>query len=298
LDEAKLVLDQGLGHGIDPAAFADRFYCLAFLRNDTETMRKQFDLAMGKPGYEDLLLSLQSDTEAYYGRLKKAHEYSQRAVESAQRNATSEVAAGWAVDEAFQEAEVGNSSLARQAAVSALQLAPGGRYVQAAAALALMRAGDTTQAQKIADDLARKYPEDTIVNSYWLPVVHAIMELNGHNSARALELLRAAQPYELAELTPPVGPLSPVYFRGYAFLAAGQAREAAAEFQKILDHRGIVLNSLLGALAEVGLARALASAGDKAAARTAYQDFLALWNDADPDTPILKEAKAEYAKLQ
>ncbi len=298
LDEAKLVLDQGLGHGIDPEAFADRYYCLAFLRNDTQAMQKQFDLAMGKPGYEDLLLSLQSDTEAYSGRLKKAHAYSQRAVESAQRNATREVAAGWAVDEAFREAEVGNSSLARQAAVSALQLAPRGRYVQAIAALVLLRAGDATQAQKMADDLARKYPEDTIVNSYWLPAVHAIMEVNGHNSAWALELLRAAEPYELGGLTPPVGPLSPVYFRGYAFLAAGQAKEAAAEFQKILDHRGIVLNSPIGALAEVGLARALASAGDKEAARTAYQDFLALWKDADPDIPILEEAKAEYAKLQ
>ena len=298
LDEAKLVLDQGLRHGIDPEAFADRYYCLAFLRNDAEGMQKQFDLAMGKPGYEDLLLSLQSDTEAYYGRLKKAREYSQRAMESAQRNATREVAAGWAVDEAFREAEVGNSSLARQAAVSALQLAPRGRYVQAIAALALLRAGDTRQAQKIADELARKYPEDTIVNSYWLPAVHAIVEVNGHNSARALELLRAAQPYELGGLTPPVGPLSPVYFRGYTLLAAGQAKEATAEFQKILDHRGIVLNSPLGALAEVGLARALASAGDKAAARTAYQDFLTLWKDADPDIPILQQAKAEYAKLQ
>jgi eukaryotic-like serine/threonine-protein kinase len=298
LDEAKLVLDQGLGHGIDPEALADRYYYLAFLRNNAEGMQKQFDLTMGKPGYEDLLLSQQSDTEAYYGRLKKAREYSQRAVESAQRNATREVAAGWAVDEAFREAEVGNSSLARQTAVSALQLAPRGRYVQAVAALALMRAGDATQAQKIADDLARKYPEDTIVNSYWLPAVHAIVEVNGHNSARALELLRAAQPYELGSPSPSVGPLSPVYFRGYTLLAAGQTKEAAAEFQKILDHRGIVQNSPLGALAEVGLARALASAGDKAAARTAYQDFLTLWKDADPDIPILQQAKAEYAQLK
>jgi serine/threonine protein kinase len=210
---------------------------------------------------------------------------------------TNEVAAGWAVDEAFREAEVGNSSLARQAAASAAQLAPRGRYVQAVAALSLMRAGDTNQGQKIVDDLARKYPEDTIVNFYWLPVVHAVLEVNRRNPTKALELLRAAQPYEMGNPSPSVGPLSPVYFRAHALLAAGQAKEAAAEFQKVLDHRGIVLNSPLGALAHVGLARALVASGNQAAARTAYQDFFAFWRDADPDVPILLQAKAEYAKL-
>jgi serine/threonine protein kinase/Flp pilus assembly protein TadD len=298
LDEAKAILDQGLAHGIAPEALAANYYDLAFLRNDAEAMQKQFGLAIGKPGYEDSLLSYQSDTEAYHGRLKQAREYSRRAVESAQRNATSEVAAGWAAGEAFREAEVGNSSLARQAAASALQLAPHGRYVQAIATVALLRAGDTTQWQRIADDLARNYPRDTILNSYWLPVVHAVMEVNRHNPAKALELLRAAQAYELGNPSPTVGPLSPVYFRGYALLTAGQAKEAAAEFQKILDHRGIVLNSPIAALAYLGLARGRAAGGDTAGARTAYQDFFALWKGADPDVPILKQAKAEYAKLQ
>jgi eukaryotic-like serine/threonine-protein kinase len=297
LDEAKAVLDQALAHGIAPEAVAWHYYLFAFLRNDAEAMQKQLALSLGKPGDEDTMLSGQSDTEAYYGRLKQAREYSQRAMESAQRNGTREVAAGWVVNEAFREAEVGNSSLARQAAASALQLAPRGRYVQAIAALALVRAGDTPQAQKIADDLARNYPEDTIVNSYWIPAIHAIMEVNRHNPAKAVELLRAAQPYELGNPSPTVGPLSPVYFRGYALLAAGQAKEAAAEFQKILDHRGIVQNSPLGALAYVGLARALVSSGDKAAARTAYQNFFALWKDADPGVPILIQAKAEYAQF-
>jgi eukaryotic-like serine/threonine-protein kinase len=296
-DEAKAVLDQGLAHRITPEALADNYYSLAFLQNDTEAMQKQFALAMGKPGNEDSMLSEQSDTEAYHGRLKQAREYSQRAVESAQRNGTREVAAGWAVNEAFREAEFGNFSIARQEAASALQLAHSGRYVRALAALTLVRAGDTSQAQKTADDLAKTYPEDTILNSYWLPAVLAIKEVNRHNSAKALELLRAALPYELGNPLPTVGPLSPVYFRGYALLAAGQAREAAAEFQKILDHRGIVLNSPLGALAHVGLARALVASGNSAAARTAYQDFFALWKDADPDVPILLQAKSEYAKL-
>jgi tetratricopeptide (TPR) repeat protein len=253
---------------------------------------------MGKPGDEDSMLSQQSDTEAYRGRLKQAREYSQRAVESAQRNGTREVAAGWAVNQAFREAEFGNFSIARQEAASALQLAHGGRYVRALAALTLVRAGDTSQAQKIADDLAKTCPEDTLLNSYWLPAVLAIKEVNRHNSAKALELLRAALPYELGNPLPTVGPLSPIYFRGYALLAAGQAREAAVEFQKTLDNRGIVLNSPIGALAYVGLARALVLSGDNARARTAYQDFFALWKDADPDVPILIQAKAEYAKLR
>jgi eukaryotic-like serine/threonine-protein kinase len=298
LDEAKGVLDQGLAHGIAPESLASDFYALAFLRNDEDGMQKQFALALGKAGYEDVLLSTQADAEAYHGRLKKAREYSQRAVESAQRNGTGEIAAGWAVSEAFAEAEVGNSALAREAAGKALELAPRGRYVQAIAALALVRAGETAQAQKIADDLAKNYPQDTIANFYWLPTIHAVMEINRHNPSSAVELLRAAQPYELGNPFPTVGPLSPVYFRGYAYVAAGQGQEAAKEFQKIIDHRGIVQNSLVGALAYLGLARSRAASGDTAGARTAYQDFLALWKDADPEVPIRKEAEAEYAKLK
>jgi len=162
----------------------------------------------------------------------------------------------------------------------------------------LARAGDTTQATKIADDLEKNYSHDTIVNFYWLPVVRAILEVNRHNPAKAIEILRATQAYELGNPSPPVGPLSPVYIRGYAYLRAGQAHEAASEFQRIIDYPGIVQNSPLGALAHLGLARASAASGNLAGSRTAYQDFLALWKDADPDTPILKQAKAEYAKLQ
>jgi tetratricopeptide (TPR) repeat protein len=298
LDEAKGVLDQGLARGIAPESLASDFYALAFLRNDEDGMQKQVALTSGKAGYEDNLLSLQSETEAYHGRLKKAREYSQRAVESARRNGTGETAAGWAVYEAFREAEVGNSALARQAAGKALQLAPRGRYVHAIAALALIRAGDIAQAQKIADELAKTYPQDTIVNFYWLPSIHAVMEINRHNPSKAVELLRAAQPYELGNPSPSVGPLSPVYFRGYAYIAAGQGREAAREFQRVIDNRGIVQNSPVGALAYLGLARARAASGDAPGARTAYQDFLALWKDADPEVPILKEARAEYAKMQ
>lgn len=136
------------------------------------------------------------------------------------------------------------------------------------------------------------------MNFYWLPTIHAIMEVNQHNPSRAVEILRAAQPYELGNPAPTVGPLSPIYFRGYAYVAAGQGQEAAKEFQRVIDHRGIVQNSPIGALAQLGLARSRAARGDTPGARTAYQDFLAAWKDADPEVSILKEAEAEYAKLK
>jgi tetratricopeptide (TPR) repeat protein len=256
LDEAKTVLDQCLTHRINSEAVATDYYALAFLRNDNEGMQKQVSLAIGKPGYEDELLSTQSENEAYHGRLKQAVDYSQRAVESAQRSGTGEVAAGWAASQAFWEAEVGNSSLALQAALM-LRLAPRGRYVQAIAALVFARAGNVEQAKKTADDLAKKYPEDTIVNSYWLPCVHAIIEVNRHNPTKAVESLRASIAYELGNPSPTVGLLSPVYFRGYAYLAGGQSQDAAKEFQRVIDHRGIVQNSIIGALAHLGRARAL-----------------------------------------
>ena len=294
LDEAKAVLDEGLAHGIAADSLAPAIYSLAFLRNDEETMQRQFALPMGRPSEEGSMLSNQSDTEAYHGRLKQARGFSQRAMESEERNGAKEGAAGWAVHEALREAEFGNSAESRGAAASAQQLAPRGFYVRAIAALALARVGDAAQAQKIADDLAKNFPEDTGLNFYWLPTVHAILEVNRHNPSKALEFLRAAQPYEFGN----AGPLYPVYYRGYAYLAAGQNEDAAKEFQKILDHRGIVVNSPFGALAHLGLARAYGMQGDTAKAKTAYQDFLTLWKDADSDIPILKQAKAEYAKLQ
>jgi predicted Zn-dependent protease len=300
LDEAKTVLDRGLANGIDPEALAEYYYILAFLHNDTEAMQKQVALTTGKgtTGNEDSLLSAQSDTEAYHGRLKQARGYAQRATESAQRGGTAEVAAGWIVRLAVDEAEFGNFSEARRSTNSAILLAPHSRYVPAAAALALARSGDASQAQKITDGLAKDFPQDTILNSRWLPMVRAAIELSRHNSVHALEELRAAQTYELGVVYPDPAPLGPIYFRGYAYLGAGQNKEAAAEFQRILDNRGITLSSPIGSLAHLGLARALAASGDSAKARTAYQDFFALWKDADHDIPILKLAKAEYAKLQ
>jgi eukaryotic-like serine/threonine-protein kinase len=299
-DEAKAILDQAVANGVDSATFAQNYYSLAFLRNDSATMQKEYASVMGKAGAEDGILSTQSDTEAFHGKLSKAREYSQRAVDSARRNGTPEVAAGWVVNEALREAELGNFPEARRSADAVMQLSGPNRYIRAVAALALARSGENQRAQRIQERLGKEFPQDTFVNVYWLPMVLAAIQLNQHNPEKAVELLRVAQGYELGLPNPSIGvaPLIVVYVRGYALLAARQSKNAAAEFQRILDRPGIVGNSPIGSLAHLGLGRALAAAGETEKARTAYQDFLGLWKDADPDIPILIAAKAEYAKLK
>ena len=168
--------------------------------------------------------------------------------------------------------------------------------LKAVSAIALGLAGDSAQATRLAADLAKRFPEDTIVQFDYLPMIHAAAALQSGSATKAIEALAPAAPYELGSISGVT--LYPVYLRGEAYLAAHQGSAAAAEFQKILDHPGVVANTPIGALAHLGLARAYALSGDTAKAKTAYQDFLALWKDADPDIPILKEAKAEYAKLQ
>jgi eukaryotic-like serine/threonine-protein kinase len=299
LDEAKATFEQAAANHLDDPYLHLNMYYLAFLQGDVAAMQQQVSWAMGKPGTEDLLLSAHSDTEAYHGRLAKARDLSQHAVDSAKSNDAKETAAIWAVNQALREAEFGNATQARQFASAALALAPLGRDVQLLAALALARAGDAVSAQKFTDKLNSDFPLSTVLQHYWLPTVQAEIELAHGNPARAIEVLHSASTYELGD--PPQfqpGTLYPVYVRGQAYLRAGNGTAAAVEFQKIIDHRGIVLNFPLGALAHFGLARAYARVGDTAKAKAAYQDFFALWKDADPDIPILKEAKAEYAKLQ
>jgi len=187
--------------------------------------------------------------------------------------------------------------LARQSALAALVLVEG-RDVRDAAALALARAGDTSKAQELAESLKRDFPQNTIVQGYWLPAILAAIEIHDQNPGKAVQILQTATPYELAQSQPfRFGMLYPIYVRGQAFLLAHEGTQAAAEFQKIIDHRGIVLNFPLGALAHLQLGRAYVLSGETVKAKAAYQDFLALWKDADADIPILKEAKAEYAKL-
>jgi predicted Zn-dependent protease len=227
-----------------------------------------------------------------FGRLTEAQEFWRRAVASAERREKKEAAAGHETEAAALEALFGNAVAARQRAEAALALSKG-RDVQITAAFALV-AGDAVKAQALADDLAKHFPQDTVVQFIYLPVLHAQLALSHKDSAKAIAALQSAAPYELGN----AGGLYPVYTRGQAYLTARQGREAAAEFQKVLEHRGIVRNDPIGALAHLGLARAYGLQGDTTKARDAYQDFLALWKDADPDIPILKEAKAEYAKLQ
>ncbi len=298
VDDARKTIDQAQGNKFEGDLLHWVIYQLAFVKGDAAEMERQVAWAAGKPGSEDILLSFQSDAEAYYGRLAKARDFSRRAVDAAARNNSKETAALWQVNAALREAEFGNTAAAKQGVVAALTLAPG-RDVKMLSALTLARAGEAVRAKAIAEELEKSYPSETLLKVYWLPTVKAAIELNANDSAQALVLLEAAAPYELGE--PPqfqLGTLYPAYIRGQAQLMARNGTGAATEFQKFLDHRGIVLNFPLGALAHLGLARAYALSGDTAKSRTAYQDFFNLWKDADPDVPVLKEAKAEYEKLK
>jgi len=298
IEEARTTVQQALGRKMDTLFLRLALYQVAFLRADRETMQQQMAWAAGRPGEEDWLLSSQSDTEAYFGRLTKRREISQRAVDSARHADAKETAALWQANAAMRQAEFTNPASARRSALDALALASG-RDIRAVSALALARAGDTSQAQKLAESLSRDFPQHTVVQGYWLPSIRAAIDLNAKNANRALETLKGAAPYELGQSQPfQVGMLYPAYLRGQSYLLARQGKEAAAEFQKIIDHRGIVLNFPLGALAHLGLARAYALQGDTAKARAAYQDFLTLWKDADPDIPILIAAKSEYARMK
>ena len=262
-------------------------------------MQQQVVWGAGKPGDEDSLLSAQSDTEGYYGRLDKSRDFSRRAVDLAVRAASKETAAMWKVDAALREAELGNTASAKQGVAAALALSPG-RDIKIAAALTLARSGDASRASALAKELEKSYPINTLLKLYWLPTINAAIELSRGNSSRALVYLEPATPYELGQAAMFINSLYPAYVRGQAYLLAHNGTAAAAEFQKLLDHRGIVQNSVTGSLAHLQVGRAYAMAGDTAKAKAAYQDFLTLWKDADPDPdiPILKQAKAEYAKLQ
>jgi predicted Zn-dependent protease len=297
-EDARATIQQALSRRLDSTDLRLSIYATAFVRDDQETMQQQLAWGAGRSREEDWLLSAQSDTEAYFGRLDKAREFSRRAVESALRADAKETAALWQANAAMREAEFGNASSARKNAMAALSLVQG-RDVRSVAALALARAGDAAQAQKLADGLNKDFPQNTVAQGYWLPSIHAAIEINGKNAAGAVEILQTAVPYELGQCEPfQLGMLYPTYLRGQAYLLGHQGKEAAAEFRRIIDHRGIVLNFPLGALAHLGLGRAYALQGDTGKARAAYQNFLTLWKDADPDIPILKQAKAEYAKVQ
>jgi len=273
-------------------------YFYAFLHGDTGQMQQQVAWSSGKPGAEDPLLSAQSDTEAYFGHLAAARDYSRRAIDSAIRADSKETAAYWQVNGAIREAEFGNTAIAKEDVAAALKLAPG-RDVKLLSALTLARIGDTAQAKALIEGLEKTEASNTVLKLYWLPTLKAAIEINAGHPDEALVLLEAAAPNEMGEPPPvQIGTMYPAYLRGQAYLESKNGAAAAVEFKKLIDHPGIAVNYPTGVLARLGLARAYALSGDTVKSRAAYQDFLGLWKTADPDIPILKVAKEEVAKLQ
>jgi serine/threonine protein kinase/tetratricopeptide (TPR) repeat protein len=299
LDEAKATYGQALERKLNHPFIHTVLYAIAFLQNDVAGMAQQVASSAGKPEIEDWLLDLQANTAAYSGKLREAREFSLRAVDSAERADKKETSATYSAMSGLREAMVGNTDKSRQRASSAMGRSAG-RDVQYGAALAMAYAGDDKRAQALTDDLGKRFPEDTIVQFNYLPTLRAKLAVSRGNTSEAIESLRVATPYELGKVggSSDWAALYPIYVRGETYLAAHQGAKVAAEFQKILDHRGIVVNEPIGALAHLQNGRAYAMQGDTARARVAYQDFLTLWKDADSDIPILKQAKAEYAKLK
>lgn len=322
-DQARAAAQQALARGLDTPLLRIQLYLIDFLQHDTAAMERDAASLTGKPGWEDIMLCYESDTATYFGQFIKARELTQHAVESAERVGEEEEAASYEAEDAVREALVGNAGLAKQQAERAVALS-NGRDVEAISAIALALAGDWHEAGPLADDLDRRFPKDTILHFEYLPMIRAGRFLAGGNASKdagkAVEALAIAVPYEQADTSPTLDfALYPAYLRGQAYLAAREGAGAAAEFQKILNHPGIVLNTPIGALAHLGLGRAYAleAAGRDilavryptlasteptgvsrpealAKARAAYQDFFALWKEADPNIPILKQAREEY----
>jgi len=298
LQEARATAVEAQAKKLDSPYLHFYLYQLAFLQNDEAGRAQQVAWAAGKSGVEDMLLAAEADTAASAGQLRKSREFSQQAILSAERAEAKETAAGYDADAALTEAFVGNTAEARQRGEAALARSTS-RDVKFGVALALARAGNASHAEKLADDLAKTFPLDTVVKFNYLPTVRAQLALSRNDPVNAIEALKIAVPFELGQpgdssFTPS---LYPVFVRGEAYLSAGRGQEAAAEFQKILDYPGVVVNETIGVLARLGLARAHVLQGDTVKARPAYDEFLALWKDADSDIPILRQAKAEYAKL-
>ena len=312
-DEARQTIQQAQSRKLDNVILRNDLYALGFLGADFPAMEEQQHWFTGK-AEENYGLSLASDTEAYAGHLRKARELTQRAIDSAIRADRKETGAIWQEIAAQREAAFGNATDAKQEAAQGLRLYPASQAVEVEATLAFAMVGDAARAEPLAQDLNKRFPLDTQMQSLWLPAIRAQLALNRNNPAAAISALQAASAIELGQIAflANLSCLYPAYIRGEAYLAAGQGSAAAAEFSRILDHSGIVWNCWTGTLAHLGVARANAlqsrtfqgqgQGADADAARVralvAYKDFLTLWKDADPDIPILKQAKAEYAKLQ
>jgi eukaryotic-like serine/threonine-protein kinase len=295
LDEAGAMVQRAFARNLDDAGLHLLLIQIAFMRDDSATIQQQLSWGMGKPGVEDFFLGGQSEMESSLGQMAKARESTRRATESALRSGSKETAAYWQVQGALHEAEVGNLQEAGKQADAALALTTD-RDTQILVALALARAGKADRAKAIADQLDHARPLDLILQSYWLPSIRAMMQLTRRDSDGALRTLQVTVPQELGN-PPPISTLYPVYLQGQALLSAHQGDAAAAEFQKVLAHRTFT-PFVTTSLANLQLGRAYVVSGDLAKAKRAYEDFLTRWKDADSDVPVLKDAKAEYAKLK
>lgn len=296
-DEARGVLEAAQKRNLTSRFIRSNLCYLAFLANDQPSVDRQLLDVLNRPGDAALLLSQQSDTEAYYGRLNAARELSRRAVESAAHAGVNEAAAVWQANAALREAEFGNTDAARKAVSASLRLASS-RDVLALAALASARAGDVARAGALLADLEAGYPQNSLIRLYWSPTIRAAIQLN-HDPHGAGEALRTVVPHELGS-PPPIGlaTLYPVYLRGEAYLLAKEGAAAAVEFQKLLDHPGLVLNFPLRSLSYLQVGRARALSGDRPEAREAYDEFLTMWRGADPDIPIFQRARSERLQLR
>jgi eukaryotic-like serine/threonine-protein kinase len=298
LHEVHATAEEARAHNLDPPAMHLILYETEILENDVPGMQRDKAALMGKPGWEDQVLDIASDSAAYIGQFSKARELTADAVDSAERAREKEAAAAYKAEAAVREALVGNVEIAKTQAMAALALSST-KDASAISAIALGLAGEVTESKRIADDLNKQFPEDTVVQFNYLPTIRAAIALRSGDPQKALEALAPAAAYELGSIQGSANfMLYPVYMRAEAYLASHQGVASAAEFRKILNHPGVVLNEPIGALARLGLARAYTISGDTTKAKAAYQDFLALWKDADPGIPIYRQAKAEYAKLR
>ena len=297
LDQAKARVQQSRSNKLDSPWFPIVLYVVAFLQNDAAGMEQQAAATRGIPGVEDQMLFLESETAACGGQFGKARDLARQAAESARRAQEKETAAEYQGHSSLREALVGETALAKEDAQSALAEIKG-KHGEGFSAIAFALGGDVANANRSIDDLTERFPQDTVVQTQYLPMARSALDLNSGNAAAALDALSAAAPYELGHTNADFTfALYPIYFRGQAYLAANNGASAAGEFQRILDHANIVGNEPIGALAHLGLARAYSLSGSTAKAKTAYQDFFTFWKDANSDIPLLIQAKAEYAKL-
>jgi tetratricopeptide (TPR) repeat protein len=296
-DQAKAAAEQSRAKKLNSPWYPLILYVVDFLQNDATGMEQQAAATKGTPGVEDQMFFVESETAADHGQFRQARELTRRAADSARRAQENETAAEYEGHNALREALVGLTDFAKADAQTALS-AIKGKHGEGFSAIAFALAGDVADANRAIDDLTKRFPQNTVVQTRYLPMARSALALNSGNAQAALDALTATAPYELGHTNEDFTfALYPVYFRGQAYLAAKNGAAAVSEFQKILDHSGVVGNEPIGALAHLGLGRAYALSGDSAKAKIAYQDFFALWKTADPDVPILKEAKAEYAKL-